>query len=760
MSEEIAPTKKHTRKKASKKSSEDSLAKLTLFVSGLPFEATSKDLEDFFGEIGPIRKCFVVTDKSVAPVEGKSPKNKGFGYVHYALEEDAKSAISKLKKVKFQGRKLKIELAKRKSETVREDVKKEKTVLNPAAADIEPKKLSEPLNFDVNARLIVRNLPWKYREADLKSLFEKYGNIHDIKLPRKYEGGPLRGFAFIQFENVDEGKAAMEAINATEHHGRTIAVDWSIPKNQYREAEENERAAVAKDEDTEMKEANDDDEAQEETSSSSSDSSDNDRDNNDDAEVSDEGSDKGSDDSSNDDENDSDDEENSSDAEVGEDINDKKTAKKAGPTTADGTTLFIRNLLFESTEEDLKQLFKQWGPVVYAKITRDPATKLSRGTGFVCMRKKEDVETILEAADALRTLSQKDEASDKEAINQLLSKREKKKKGLLYKSIITPESGSGDGAKFTLHGRVLDVTLAVDRTQAKQIKDDNLSQKRREDKRNLYLMREGVVFPETPAAATMTPSELSKRQMSFSSRKKLVSSNPSLYISKTRLSIRNLPIKVTDSDLRALGMSSINKFKNQVKSGQRDDLTKDEKEDGWHLLPRVKQAKIIRSKDRIDTLTNELRSKGYGFLEFNTHSHALASLRYLNNNPDIFDGKRLIVEFSLENKDVIDRRNQRAQNNEGSRGRPQKRSFDGDDSSEQTKKPRLDDRQGGHSEPHGSRGARGGRGARGSFAGDRGNRGGRGANRGSRGGSRGSSRGGPRGGSRGGRGGFRGGRNN
>lgn len=298
---------------------------------------------------------------------------------------------------------------------------------------------------------------------------------------------------------------------------------------------------------------------------------------------------------------------------------------------------------------------------MYAKITRDPETKLSRGTGFVCMKKKEDADKCLEAAQALRNLSQKDETNDAEAMKDLLSKREKKKKGLMFKSIITPESTSGDGAKFTLHGRVLDVTLAVDREQAKQIKDDNLSQKRKEDKRNLYLMREGVIFPGTPAAETLTPSELTKRQMSFSSRKKLVSNNPSLYISKTRLSIRNLPIKVDDKDLKALGVSSVQKFKNEVKAGLREDLSKEEKQEGWQYLPRVKQAKIVRSKDRIDTATNKLRSKGYGFLEFTTHAHALASLRYLNNNPDVFKGKRLIVEFSLENKDVVERRGKRPQ---------------------------------------------------------------------------------------------------
>lgn len=210
MSDEVVEQKEFTKKINKKESSEDPLAKLTLFVRGLPFEATSKDLEDFFGDIGPIRKCFVVTDRSTEEEkkeegENKAPvKNKGFGYVHYALEEDAQAALTKLKNVKFMGRKLKIELAKRKSETVREDSRRSAPVEKKV---VETKKPAEPLNFDVNARLIVRNLPWKYREADLRKLFEAHGTVHDVKLPRKYEGGPLRGFAFIQFEKVEEGKA-------------------------------------------------------------------------------------------------------------------------------------------------------------------------------------------------------------------------------------------------------------------------------------------------------------------------------------------------------------------------------------------------------------------------------------------------------------------------------------------------------------------------------------------------------------------------
>lgn len=137
---------------------------------------------------------------------------------------------------------------------------------------------------------------------------------------------------------------AMEAMNATEHAGRTIAVDWSIPKLQYREVEEKElaaaKAAAPESEDTEMKEASDEEESSgsddDEESNEDSDNSEDDIENNDDSEN----------------ENDSEDE----DDEGNEDVEAKKAKKMTGPTSADGTTLFIRNLLFESTEEDLKQL--------------------------------------------------------------------------------------------------------------------------------------------------------------------------------------------------------------------------------------------------------------------------------------------------------------------------------------------------------------------------------------------------------------------
>ncbi len=45
------------------------------------------------------------------------------------------------------------------------------------------------------------------------------------------------------------------------------------------------------------------------------------------------------------------------------------------------------------------------------------------------------------------------------------------------------------------------------------------------------------------------------------------------------------------------------------------------------------------------------RSRGYGFVEFASHALALAALRQLNNNPELFGpDRRPIVTFALDDQ--------------------------------------------------------------------------------------------------------------
>merc|ERR1711874_260919 len=64
----------------------------TLFVRNLPYSTTNEDLEKVFSDVGPVKSCFVVSDK-------ESGKCRGFGYVKFTMLEDAEKASNSVKKV-------------------------------------------------------------------------------------------------------------------------------------------------------------------------------------------------------------------------------------------------------------------------------------------------------------------------------------------------------------------------------------------------------------------------------------------------------------------------------------------------------------------------------------------------------------------------------------------------------------------------------------------------------------------------------------
>ena len=60
-----------------------------------------------------------------------------------------------------------------------------------------------------------------------------------------------------------------------------------------------------------------------------------------------------------------------------------------------GTKLFVGNLSFEVTENDLQDLFEQAGPVSSVNIMQDRATGRPRGFGFVEMSIEEDAKKAI-----------------------------------------------------------------------------------------------------------------------------------------------------------------------------------------------------------------------------------------------------------------------------------------------------------------------------------------------------------------------------
>lgn len=320
---------------------------------------------------------------------------------------------------------------------------------------------------------------------------------------------------------------------------------------------------------------------------------------------------------------------------------DEPAEKPKLPEPEEGTTLFIRNLPYQATEDELRNLFRQFGPLRYARITIDKLTNRSKGTGFVCFWQVESAEAALQQAHIIEKESGVGGSSSSSSVANL-------KNPFAMSSVLTADPAAPLTASLNLHGRVLNVIPAVARGEATKLETSGRKEREKGDKRNTWLLREGVPFPSSEFAARLAPSEVEKRLQSFQVRKAQMGANPSLFISKTRLSVRSLPLFVSERMLKRLAIHSIKAFGAEVRAGSREDLDADEKADRTlsasienrkrkpgERPTSVIQTKVVRQNDRIEALTGIGKSKGYGFLEMKSFNEALKVVRWANGNKDI-----------------------------------------------------------------------------------------------------------------------------
>lgn len=76
-----------------------------LFVGGLPYSATSGQLEELFAQAGKVSTLTLITDKY-------SGQSKGFAFVEMSNDAEAEEAIKKFNNYELDGRKLIVNIAR------------------------------------------------------------------------------------------------------------------------------------------------------------------------------------------------------------------------------------------------------------------------------------------------------------------------------------------------------------------------------------------------------------------------------------------------------------------------------------------------------------------------------------------------------------------------------------------------------------------------------------------------------------------------
>ena len=82
---------------------------MNIYVGNLPYSVTDDDLRAAFTEFGEVSSAKIIMDKS-------SGRSKGFGFVEMDNDTEAEEAIKSLNETELQGRNLRVNQAKPRTE--------------------------------------------------------------------------------------------------------------------------------------------------------------------------------------------------------------------------------------------------------------------------------------------------------------------------------------------------------------------------------------------------------------------------------------------------------------------------------------------------------------------------------------------------------------------------------------------------------------------------------------------------------------------
>ncbi|RSH78085.1 uncharacterized protein EHS24_002541 [Apiotrichum porosum] len=191
---------------AKKAKVEDGDATPNVFVGGLSWNIDNDWLASEFASCGEVVGARVMLDRETG-------KSRGFGYVEFANLEASAEAI-KFDGKEIDGRSVRVNYA---------NVRQNNPAENRAKAFND--KQSPPAET-----LWVGSLSFDITEDAVYEAFGEHGDVQSVRLPTDRETGAPKGFGYVQFADVAQATAALEALNGQELAGRRIRIDYAPPK--------------------------------------------------------------------------------------------------------------------------------------------------------------------------------------------------------------------------------------------------------------------------------------------------------------------------------------------------------------------------------------------------------------------------------------------------------------------------------------------------------------------------------------------------
>lgn len=176
-----------------------------LFVGNLSPDVTDEQLATAFSQFGSVASAKCAKD----PATGKT---QGFAFVTFKEKSDAESAMEAMNGQVLNNRSLRVDWAKGKASedgSVPYDV-----VLNQTSVN--------------NVTAYVSGLPVNTSEQAIRSVFEQYGTIREIRIPESVKQQATETmYAFVRYvEHASAARAIFECQSGGEVDGRSVQVHW------------------------------------------------------------------------------------------------------------------------------------------------------------------------------------------------------------------------------------------------------------------------------------------------------------------------------------------------------------------------------------------------------------------------------------------------------------------------------------------------------------------------------------------------------
>ncbi|KAM3147304.1 hypothetical protein pb186bvf_000555 [Paramecium bursaria] len=168
-----------------------------VYVKNLNFSTNEKQLEKLFSSY-KIKKISIVSREGLS---------KGYGFVEFENEQDAQKAIKQLQNVVLENHSLQLSMSRPQKKAQTEKKQREEV---------------EPTN-----KIVVRNVPFEANAQELRKLVKQYGEVKKLRLPKKLDGNH-KGFAFVEFVNVEEAQNAYDSLQNTHFYGRRLVIEYSL----------------------------------------------------------------------------------------------------------------------------------------------------------------------------------------------------------------------------------------------------------------------------------------------------------------------------------------------------------------------------------------------------------------------------------------------------------------------------------------------------------------------------------------------------